>query len=86
MEKEYFLKNLGKNIRHARIDCGMQQKALAHDAGVTKTALTYIEQGKNEAGIYNAFKIAQALGVSLDHLIKEPDSYDIVELPGHWKC
>lgn len=62
---------LGKSIKEFRLKAGLSQDDLARKAKVAYTTLTKIETGiiKNPSVMITA-KIAKALNVSIDDLIK----------------
>lgn len=62
---------LSKNIKSARKKLGMSQDRLCKLADVTHTTLAKIESGVNEnPTIRTLQKIANALGVKIDDLVK----------------
>ena len=62
---------VGKQIKKLRQERELSQEALAREADIPYTTLTKIESGviKNPS-VYNIAKIAEALGSSVDSLIK----------------
>lgn len=58
----------GSNVRRLRTERGITQKALAELAGVTASALSSYEKELKSPSLEAAYKIAAALGVSLDEL------------------
>ncbi len=63
---------LSENIRKLRKKKGISQDKLAKLADVTLTTLVKIESGVNDnPTIKTLKKIADALGVSLDELVKQ---------------
>jgi transcriptional regulator with XRE-family HTH domain len=60
---------LGDAVRAAREAKGLTQAALAAAADVHRTTLVRIEQGQMMPTIEVLTRIADVLGVSLDHLI-----------------
>lgn len=62
---------LAKNIRRIRLEKGLSQEKLARLADIALNTLTKIESGlSKEPTIKTVAKIAGALGVSLDKLVK----------------
>ena len=60
-----------KNLKDYRIKKGWSQEKLAREAGVSYQAVIKIERGYIKSPrLETIIKIAQALGVSLDDLIK----------------
>jgi transcriptional regulator with XRE-family HTH domain len=66
---------LGNAIRKARIDKGWQQQDLQEETKISQTYLSKIECGKADPSISIVHKIAKALGVSLDRLVKEEKAH-----------
>lgn len=62
---------LGKKIKKLRTDLGLSQDELARKADVPYTTLTKIETGViKKPSVYVVAKIAKALKITLDDLIK----------------
>jgi len=62
---------LAKNIRRVRLKKGLSQEKVARLADIALNTLTKIESGlSQEPTIRTIAKIANALGVSLDELVK----------------
>ena len=51
----------------------MTQATLAENVGVTRQTINAIEQGKYSPSLEVAFRIARALGVSLDEVFQYPE-------------
>ena len=63
-------KRRGERIRATRIAQGMSQAALASKAGIDLPRVSNIELGKVVMRIPTFIKIAEALDVSADHLLR----------------
>jgi transcriptional regulator with XRE-family HTH domain len=63
-----FAQQLGKRIRRARMECGMTQGELASEARVGANYVPRLERGELVPSVEAAFRIAKALGMSLDEL------------------
>ena len=62
---------LAKNIKRFRMKKGLSQEKLARLADISNNTLIKIEQGiAKEPTITTVSKIASALGVSIDELVK----------------
>ena len=61
---------LGERIRATRIERGMSQADLADKAGMELPRISNIERGKVVIRIPTFVKIAEALEVSADHLLR----------------
>jgi transcriptional regulator with XRE-family HTH domain len=60
---------IGDRIRDRRLELGWTQDALAQKAGISKSFLSDLENGKRSVGAENLQGIAQALTLSLDFLM-----------------
>jgi len=66
------LSTIAKNIRHERRELGLSQDKLSKLAEVAYNTIVKIESGENpNPTIKTLQKIAKALDVSIDNLIKE---------------
>jgi XRE family transcriptional regulator, fatty acid utilization regulator len=63
--------SLGKEIRKARVDIGMNQKALAERSKLSQKYMSQIERDDADPRFSIVQRIAEALGVSLDQLGKK---------------
>ncbi len=64
--------NIGERIRQIREEKGLTQEKVAKWAGVTAASLSRWENEEREPTFRNVEKIAQALGVTMAEMIKEP--------------
>ena len=63
--------NIGENIKKRRTKLGLSQEDFAQKSGVKYTILTKIESGViNTPSVLMVGKIAKALGVSIEDLLK----------------
>lgn len=63
--------NIGENIKKRRTKLGLSQEDFAQKSGVKYTTLTKIESGVIKTpSVLMVEKIAKALGVSIEELIK----------------
>lgn len=60
----------GDRIKAAREDLNWKQEKLAKNAGISKGFLSDIENNKRNISSESALKIADALGISLDYLLR----------------
>jgi len=63
-----FAQQLGRRIRRARAERGMTQSDLAHGARVGANYIPRLERGELVPSVEAAFRIARALGLSLDEM------------------
>lgn len=59
------------NVRRHRLALGLSQEALAEAAGVHRTYVGMLERSEKNVTIYNIERIAIALGVPPDTLLKK---------------
>jgi transcriptional regulator with XRE-family HTH domain len=60
----------GKKVREERHKLGLSQEALAEKAGVHRTYIGMIERAEKNITLENIEKIAKALGVSIEVLVR----------------
>jgi len=61
---------LGKNLRQIRTQKGMTQGDIVRALGVSRSFVSNIENGKTNPTLSTIKRIADALGVSVDRLLK----------------
>ena len=64
---------LGHTIKQIRQSKKLTQRKLAHQAGITPSALSYLEAGKGETKIQTLRSIAQAFNMKVWEILKESD-------------
>jgi len=64
---------LGQTIKQIRQSKKLTQRKLAHLAGITPSALSYLEAGKGETKIQTLRSIAQAFDMKIWEILKESD-------------
>ena len=69
MDKE-FITEMGKRIHTIRQELRLTQEEMAEKADVTKQTISQAEKGKQELRAGYVVKIADALGVNTDYLLK----------------
>lgn len=70
MKEEDFLEKLGKKISQRRKSIGMTQEDLALKLGIGRSTLARIEVGGINSSIGSLLKIAKALELQIDELVK----------------
>ncbi len=80
------MNTVGKRLRHIREQRGLTLDQLAERAGVSKSFLWEVEQDKSGISGERLLRVANALGASLDFLLRgepTPDAYrpPVVEIP-----
>jgi len=69
MKLEILIK-FGNKVRERRLKLGLSQEELASRAGVHRTYIGMIERAEKNITLANIEKIAKALEISLDDLMK----------------
>lgn len=65
------LKKFGKKVREIRLEKGISsQMDLALKAGLDRTYIGGIERGERNVALKNIEKLAKALGVNIEELLK----------------
>ena len=64
-------KRVGLNIRKYREKKGWSQEQLAFEADLHRAYIGQIERGEKNIGLINLEKIAKALNIELDNLLKK---------------
>lgn len=59
------------NLREVRLQKGFNQGQLADKSGITQGTISLLEAGISSPSLDTALKIARALGVSVEELVKE---------------
>lgn len=60
----------GRNVQLARKKLGISQEELADKAGLYRTYVGMIERAERSISLQNAKKIADALNIKLDNLLR----------------
>lgn len=63
--------NLARQVRSWRLARGLRQVDLAQRAGVSQSAVSGIESGRNDTTVSVALALSHALGVTVDQLLHE---------------
>ncbi len=64
------MSNISKNLRKAREKKGLSQERLARLADVANNTISNLEAGKQNPTLATIEKIARALGITSDELLK----------------
>lgn len=62
---------LGKNIKFLRKRAGLTLEELAKHIGTSKSYIWEIENDKLKPSVFKAYKLARALGVSVEDLVEK---------------
>jgi len=69
--KKQVLIDFGNKVRQERMKLGWSQEELAERAGVHRTYIGMIERAEKNITLENIEKIAKALGISIERLIRK---------------
>lgn len=72
-QESLYLSRLGERVRAWRTEHGMTRKALAAASGVSERYLAQLESGEGNISVLLLRKVARAMGVPVDRLIREDD-------------
>ena len=61
---------LGKNLKRIRAGKGISQGDIVKTSGIDKAMISNIENGKTNPTLATIAKLAKAIGVSIDELLK----------------
>lgn len=64
------LEKFGRKVREERLKRGLSQEELAEKAGLHRTYIGMIERAEKNITLINIAKLAKALQMSLDELMK----------------
>jgi len=70
------LNSIAANLRRIRVIKGFKQEELANQAGLSRVAYSSIENAKSEPRVSNLQKLADALSVSIEELIRPVPQLD----------
>ncbi|WP_460854050.1 helix-turn-helix domain-containing protein [Nocardioides montaniterrae] len=63
-EAAVHLMAFGARVRELRVAKGVTQEELAHEAGLHRTIVGFIERGEREIGVAKVWPLAEALGTT----------------------
>lgn len=66
-------------MKEVRVQKNLQQVDLVKATGLSKGSISLIESGKSSPSMNSAFKIAQALDVTVDELFKVEEREEVVQ-------
>jgi transcriptional regulator with XRE-family HTH domain len=67
-----FLRVVGKRIRILRLTRELTQDELAAAAGISRSFVSLVEHGAKGIDVVRLLRLARALDVPLDELVKQP--------------
>jgi transcriptional regulator with XRE-family HTH domain len=72
LDPEAFLRVVGKRIRILRLTRELTQDELAAAAGISRSFVSLVEHGAKGIDVVRLLRLARALDVPLDELVKQP--------------
>src|SRR5712691_8535385 len=73
-QEHAYLSRLGERVRAWRTEHGMTRKALSLACGVSERYLAQLESGRGNISVLLLRKVARAMGVTVEHLVREEES------------
>ena len=73
-QEHAYLSRLGERVRAWRMEHGMTRKALSLACGVSERYLAQLESGRGNISVLLLRKVARAMGVAVEHLVREEES------------
>jgi XRE family transcriptional regulator, aerobic/anaerobic benzoate catabolism transcriptional regulator len=73
-QEDAYLARLGDRVRAWRTETGMSRKQLALASGVSERYLAQLEAGRGNISVLLLRKVARAMGVAVDRLVREEDN------------
>src|SRR5467141_496813 len=73
-QESAYLSRLGERVRAWRTQNGMTRKALSAASGVSERYLAQLESGRGNISVLLLRKVARAMGVTVEHLVREEES------------
>src|SRR2546429_3120743 len=73
-QEHAYLSRLGERVRAWRTEHGMTRKALSLACGVSERYLAQLESGRGNISVLLLRKVARAMGVAVEHLVREEES------------
>jgi XRE family aerobic/anaerobic benzoate catabolism transcriptional regulator len=75
-QEDAYLARLGERVRAWRTEHGMSRKILAVASGVSERYLAQLEAGQGNISVLLLRKIARAMGVAVERLVREDDGVE----------
>lgn len=64
------LREFGRRVRDRRVELGLSQEDLAERAGLHRTYISSLEQGRRNVAVHNVVRLAEALDIDPAHLVQ----------------
>jgi DNA-binding XRE family transcriptional regulator len=69
LSKDVFTQKVAEKVKRTREEAGVSQEELAHQAGIYRTYIGHIENGRYSPSAYIIYKIAKVLKVNPEALL-----------------
>jgi DNA-binding XRE family transcriptional regulator len=69
-QKEILYQRFSIQLKSAREKAGMTQEQLSQIVSIDRTYLSQVENGRRNVSLYIAYRLARALDISLDEMLK----------------
>ena len=66
-------KNFGETLAALRLERGLSQEQLAHEAGLHRTFISMVEHGKRQPTLATVFDLAEALDVRPSTMVRRTE-------------
>lgn len=73
---EYIVKKIVKQLKLLRLAQGMSHEVLAQKTGITRPAISHIENGKRKPSLLLSIKLANALDKQLSEILHQAETDD----------
>ncbi|MCL6596983.1 MAG: helix-turn-helix domain-containing protein [Firmicutes bacterium] len=83
MDRDSLSQSVGIVLREARVKAGLSQEALADRAGVDRTFVGRIENGKQSPTLDTLARMAQALGLRPSEVLRQAEKRSPVGYSNH---
>jgi transcriptional regulator with XRE-family HTH domain len=64
------LREFGRRVRDRRVELGLSQEDLAERAGLHRTYISSLEQGRRNVAVHNVVRLAEALDIDPADLVQ----------------
>lgn len=71
LTKDVFTQKIAQKVKKAREEAGLSQEELAHQAGIYRTYIGHIENGRYSPSAYILYKISKILKIDFKTLFPE---------------
>ena len=80
-QEQRLRRRLGEHIRALRLESGLNQDEFAHRAGLHRSHIGLVENGRRDPQLTTLFRIAAALGLTPTQLLDIPEESPGEDIP-----